>query len=71
MKKKFATALYKARTDSRLNKTEFAEKIGFSRESVRKWEEGSRMPTPENIGRIADKLNLQKKWEHFIRGEKS
>jgi transcriptional regulator with XRE-family HTH domain len=42
-----------------LNQTELAEQMGVTQSAVSHWENGETMPTPRQIPRLAEVLNIK------------
>lgn len=48
-----------ARRKMGLNQTELAEQMGVTQSAVSHWENGETMPTPRQIPRLAEVLNIK------------
>ena len=48
-----------ARRKMGLNQTELAEQMGVTQSAVSHWENGETMPTPRQIPRLAEVLNIR------------
>lgn len=48
-----------ARRKLGLNQTELAEQMGVTQSAVSHWENGETMPTPRQIPRLAEVLNIK------------
>ena len=48
-----------ARRKMGLNQTELAEQMGVTQSAVSHWENGETMPTPRQIPRLAEILNIR------------
>ena len=55
----FGERLRKARIDKGMNQEELADAIGLTQASISQFEKGLRMPTPANIRKFAQILNIR------------
>ena len=53
----FSDRIARLRKDKGLNQKDFAEELGVSVDSVRRWEQGKRSPDIDILGKIAQVLN--------------
>jgi transcriptional regulator with XRE-family HTH domain len=56
---RFGTLLRQRRREKNLSQLELASKIGVTQASVGVWERGVSAPTPENLAKLADALQMQ------------
>lgn len=52
----------KARTHAGLNQGELAEKLGVSRNTLNRWESGSRNPSEKNLQALAEATGVPVEW---------
>lgn len=55
----FGEKLKQARQDKKMLQEELAEKTGLSQASISQFEKGLRLPTPANIKKLADALDVE------------
>jgi len=58
-KQEFGRRLYKIMLDKRLNQSDIARLSGLGRDSVSQYIRGRSVPTPQNLEKLAEALNLQ------------
>lgn len=58
----FAKRLKACRVQRSMSQTEFAERTGFQPSAISHFENGGRMPSAENLIRIADALGVSTDW---------
>ncbi|MFL6259134.1 MAG: helix-turn-helix transcriptional regulator [Thermoanaerobaculia bacterium] len=58
MKKKFGTALSKARRRRRWSQKELARRLGMSRDRLGKWERGVHTPSLEDVALLSEVLGI-------------